>query len=793
MLSGFLLTRQWRAEAEGMLLNLWFSTPEGACQVEISGQESVLFVAAEQQAQVERCLGRLRGWRQQAVALKNFHNRPLNAVYCRHYHLARDIQQRLAQSGIDCWEADIRPPERFLMERFITASVELAIEVECFSPTNCYRDLPMRPANYRPSLRSLSLDIETSMDAEQLYSIAVAGESEARVFMIGDYGVAGVDRLMRQQDDFTIVYCADARDCLLAFLDWLADYDPDVIIGWNLVQFDLRVLQNLCERHRLEFGLGRNRQSPVWRQENAGERHFITIPGRVALDGIELLKAASYQFVSYSLESVSRVLLDQGKLLQGSQRGEDITALFHSNKVALAQYNLQDCRLVNEIFERKKLLQFAVERSQLTGLLMDRIGGSVAAFEFAYLPQLHRKGYVAPNLGELESDLVSPGGYVMESKPGLYEHVLVLDFKSLYPSIIRTFAIDPCAFWLAQHQIVSGSENENDRVAGFNGAEFVKDEAILPGLIDRLWAARDRAKAEDNQPLSQAIKIIMNSFYGVLGSTGCRFYDPRVSSSITLRGHEILQRSRDWIHQQGFEVIYGDTDSVFVWLERDLDADEASAIGEQLAAGLNEWWGQTLENEHKIESHLEIEFETHYATFFMPTLRGAERGSKKRYAGLVGGREHRHLVFKGLENARTDWTELAKEFQAQLYLKIFNGEAYRAYVRQFVEQLLSGERDGQLIYRKRLRREIDAYQKNRPPHVQAAEKLRRTGVELGRGDWVSYLLTLKGPEELRHRSSAIDYQSYIDRQLMPVADSILQFVDDDFSSIINRQIGLFDN
>src|SRR5690606_34850445 len=157
---------------------------------------------------------------------------------------------------------------------------------------------------------------------------------------------------------------------------------------------------------------------------------------------------------------------------------------------------------------------------------------------------------------------------------------------------------------------------------GFNGARFAREGHLLPEIITQLSAARDRAKQERNAPLSHAIKIIMNSFYGVLGSTGCRFFDPRVCSSITLRGHEIIQRSRDWIEQQGYAVIYGDTDSLFVWLEshtRDkthIKTPEACRkIGARLAKELNDWWRAELREKFNLPSALEIQFETHYLRF----------------------------------------------------------------------------------------------------------------------------------------------------------------------------------
>jgi DNA polymerase-2 len=441
------------------------------------------------------------------------------------------------------------------------------------------------------------------------------------------------------------------------------------------------------------------------------------------------------------------------------------------------------------------LLEFAIERARLTGLPMDRVGGSVASFDYAYLPRLHRAGYVAPNLGELESDIVSPGGYVMNSKPGLYRHVLVLDFKSLYPSIIRTFKIDPYAYWVAEHQNLS----KDAVVAGFNNAKFSIENNILPGIIDELWKSRDSSKADNNKPLSQAIKIIMNSFYGVLGSTGCRFYDPRVCSSITLRGHEIIQRTRDWIIAQGLDVIYGDTDSVFVWLGNDRTDNDAQIIGKKLARGLNVWWRNNIRDEHAIESYLEIEFETHYSDFLMPTIRGSNIGSKKRYAGIikntseVDGKSvvNEELVFKGLETVRTDWTILAKEFQQALYLLIFKGEPYKDYICRTVTKLLDSHYDDRLVYKKRLRRKLSEYHKSTPPHVKAARKLYDlSGDLLGLGDTIYYIITVNGPEPISHQASVIDYQHYIDKQLQPIANSILNFVDDSFEKITDQQLPL---
>lgn len=783
MPEAFLLTRQWRDTREGVLLDFWWATDEGPLWTQTSGQEVVFFVARSDAAQVGTLLRPLRQWRSAEVGLKTFQNQPVNALYFRSHRTARDAQQLLDQAAIPYWEADIRPPERYLMERFVTAAAQLTL-AEASATGKPPLNPRIAPSEYRPALRMVSLDIETSMDARQLYSIAVWAETDRRIFMVGDGPAAE-----------HVIYCADGRHCLQAFFQWLADYDPDVLIGWNLVQFDLWVLETLCQREHIPLALGRAGQAVHWRQEEGeGGRRYITMPGRVALDGIELLKAANYRFDSYSLQNVGETLLGKGKLLQGPGRGEEITELFLSDKPALAAYNLRDCELVWEIFADQKLLHFAVERSQLTGLLLDRIGGSVAAFEYAYLPRLHRRGYIAPNLGELESDVISPGGYVMNSRPGIYHNVLVLDFKSLYPSIMRTFLIDPCAFWIAQHHSLA----DEQVVPGFNGAFFAREDHILPQLIEHLSNARDKAKAEKNAPLSHAIKIIMNSFYGVLGSTGCRFFDPRISSSITLRGHDIIQRSRAWIEQQGYAVIYGDTDSLFVWLENNCagkppkSPEQCAQIGQRLARELNLWWQATVAEEFNLPCALEIQYETHYLRFLMPTMRGSDLGTKKRYAGVLDKQGRQEVVFKGLENVRTDWTQLARQFQMTLYAKVFAGEDYRDFVRATTQSVLNGERDAELIYRKRLRRQLHEYQKNVPPHVQAARKLEQwTGERLRRGDWIEYVITTNGAEPLAAQQSPLDYQHYVDKQLTPVADTILHFVEQSLAELVDSQLTLF--
>jgi DNA polymerase-2 len=182
----------------------------------------------------------------------------------------------------------------------------------------------------------------------------------------------------------------------------------------------------------------------------------------------------------------------------------------------------------------------------------------------------------------------------------------------------------------------------------------------------------------------------------------------------------------------------------------------------------------------------------------MPTIRGAEEGSKKRYAGLVRREDgSEEMVFKGLETVRTDWSPLAQRFQQELYRLVFNRQPHREYVRDYVRRTLAGELDELLVYRKRLRRGLGDYQRNVPPHVRAARLADAHNDRLGRprqyqnGGWISYLITRAGPEPLEALHSPIDYEHYLSRQLQPVADAILPFVQDDFARLLDPQLGLF--
>lgn len=769
-LSGFLLTRSWRDTPTGITLVFWVSGEHGPIKIIIENQKAVCFILQKNKINLSNNIER------KSLKLKSLNHDVVDGLYFNAQRDLNQLREHLSYDKTQLYESEIKPPERYLMERFITASLEIsgsAIQRDGYLE---FKNPVIKPIDFQPDLSWVSLDIETEDLRGKLYSIAVTTNKQEQVFMVKS-----------KPSDVTppenITWCESEVDALQSFFAWLKEHDPDVIIGWNVVAFDLDFLQWKCKKLGIIFDMGRGKSGDqnavILAPQQSGHMHISRIPGRVVLDGITSLRGAFWSFESFALDYVAEHLLGRKKLISSDGANDKLAEIrrqYREDPIALAEYNLEDCRLVADIFKKTDMLNFSIQRAKMTGLAIDRQGGSAAAFDNLYLPKLHREGYVAPDIGSQQNKQSSPGGYVMDSQPGLYDNVLVLDFKSLYPSIIRTFKIDPLG--LAVHTEL------DDSIPGFLDAEFSRDRHILPKIVTQLWQDRDAAKKENDQPLSQAIKIIMNSFYGVLGSSGCRFFNPQLASSITKRGHEIIQTTQIFIEEQGYSVIYGDTDSVFVLLGENHSEEECQTKGKQLQNQLNSWWMKHLKDEFEIESNLEIEFETHYLRFLMPTIRGAEKGSKKRYAGMINKKGENEMVFKGLETVRTDWTPLAREFQKELYDRIFNNLPFEQFLKDTHDALLNGQLNDKLTYTKRLRRPLESYTSMQPPQVKAARKMKNPGRK------IQYVITLNGPEPIENITSIANYQHYVDKQLAPVADSILHFLGTSYEKITARQIDL---
>jgi DNA polymerase-2 len=271
----------------------------------------------------------------------------------------------------------------------------------------------------------------------------------------------------------------------------------------------------------------------------------------------------------------------------------------------------------------------------------------------------------------------------------------------------------------------------------------------------------------------------------VLGTPACRFHNPAIANAITGQGRHFLDWSKRWFEARGFEVLYGDTDSLFVRSEI-ADVARAQLIGERHAAELNRDVAKYVNDRWGVVSRLELEFEKLYTKLFLPSVRHGEGGARKRYAGVLAGASE--VDFVGMEVVRRDWTELAKEVQRELYARLFAGEAVDAYLADVVERVRNGQHDDLLVYRKGLRKPLESYTANTPPHVAAARKSPQPP-----GRIITYLITVAGPEPLDALEHEPDREHYVDKQIKPVAEPVLGTLGLDFARVIgdDKQMGLF--
>ena len=684
-----------------------------------------------------------------------------------------DLRDRLHANGVDTFEADVRFPIRYLIQRGIKGACEIdgtamAAADSGVAVTLTFDNPVLRPARVKIEPRVLSFDIETDAKGERLLAIALYGLGLDEVLIVDGSGRAMPDRAIR---------CVDERAALTVFCERVHATDPDVLTGWNIIDFDFTVLQRIATRLKHPFALGRDSgEIRIRRAEGYFGSGQASIPGRLVLDGIDLLRGAFVRMEDYSLDAVAREVLGEGKAIKSNalDRMAEIIHNYRNDLAAFALYARTDARLAYDIVEKLDLIRLAFARSQLTGMTPDRVAASIASFDFVYLTELEQRKIVAPTVrsGDSRVSAAQQGGHVLEPVTGLHRNVWVFDFKSLYPNIIRTFNIDPLAY--------AANAPPGEDLIATPGGSFRRAPAILPGLLDDLFPRRQAAARAGDKIASQAIKILMNSFYGVLGTPACRFYNPALANSITGTGKEILLWSKRWFEQAGFAVLYGDTDSLFV--SSGSEARDVLQQGSELATALNEQLTRYIYERWRLHSRLELEFEKTYLRLILPQARHSTRGASKRYAGLLRSGDKYEVEFVGMEVVRRDWTALAKQVQRELYQRLFTDQPVEVYLADIVRTVRDGALDELLVYRKNLRKGAEDYTATTPPHVAAARK--SVQADSTRRKSIEYVMTTAGPEPLDNIQHPLDREHYVAKQVKPVAEPVLATLGLDFDVVI---------
>jgi DNA polymerase-2 len=721
---------------------------------------------------------------------------------------AQRLRDAVHRVGVRTYEADVKPSTQLLMDARIHGA--LAIDGSWRKGrrvSRVYEDPEISPAEFSPALSLLSIDIETDAKAAVVYAVALAFEEPATGRVVSEVLLNAGGTAAPSARGFP-----GERELLLELRRRIIDLDPDIVTGWNVVDFDMRVLARRYRDLGLPFDIGRTDApaSFLAREDDDGitrwKRSRAIVPGRQVLDGLWLVRLAGMGLEDYRLETVAQALLGRGKRidrLPGETGTQAVERLYRTDPESLSAYCMEDARLVLDILRREGLVDLAIAKSLLIGTSLEQTWMSVASFEFLYMEHLHRRGIVAPTLGTDQGVLDrAPGGGIITPRAGLFKEVMAFDFRSLYPSIIMTFNIDPLTH-------LRQSADPPDAVAAAaggpitapNGARFDREPGILPGILKRFFASRDEAKRRGNARASYAYKIVMNSFYGVLGTPGCRFASSALAGAITTFGQHILYWARDLVAGEGYAVIYGDTDSLFV-----VGGAGGGSEAPKLAAFVNERLAQYVRESYGVESRMVLEFESLYQRFFLPPMRtgggpgpasGADgeeeetgpRGRAKGYAGLL---ESGTLEIVGMEAVRHDWTGLAQDLQRDLLDWVFHDmptSEIAGRVNALLRALRDGRMDDRLAYRKSLRKPVEAYTKSSPPHARAAALLppeERTGL-------IRYVWTIDGPQPEARRTARLDYAHYVEKQVRPIVESVAPYIGLDAEQLFadGGQLNLF--
>lgn len=691
---------------------------------------------------------------------------------------APGVRDRLHANGIDTFEADVRFAVRYLIDRNIRGGCEIQGNRFRGERVDWVFDDPevtAAEAEFRPAV--MSFDIETDASAKKLLAISICGCGVSEVLVM--------DPELRPMPEGARALESE-QAVIEAFCKRVADVDPDILTGWNVIDFDLAVLGRIASRCGAQMELGRDsgtlRIRPAQGYFGSGS---ASIPGRLVMDGIDMLRGAFVRMEDYSLDAVAHQVLGEGKAVAGDVRNrvQEIQDNYAHDLDAFVQYAATDARLVLEILGSLNLVDLAVARSRLTGMTPDRVAASIASFDFLYLSALRERKVVAPSVRSADASVstaAQSGGHVLEPAIGRHANVWVFDFKSLYPSIIRTLNIDPLGY---REQCAGGP----GLIKAVSGACFSREPAILPRLLDTLFPRREAARQSGDAVASQAIKILMNSFYGVLGTPACRFYNPAIANAITGQGKHFLLWAKQWFEERSYRVLYGDTDSLFVssGSPPGVDSVQLRITGASLAAQVSADVGEYVRSRWSVGCCLELEFEKLYSELFLPAVRSGTGGARKRYAGRLDGGE---VEFVGMEVVRRDWTDLARNVQRELYARLFRDEPVDRYLADIVSRVRAGELDKDLVYHKGLRKLLEKYTASTPPHVAAARKSRNPP-----GRIISYVITVDGPESVDNIEHDIDREHYVNKQIRPVAEPVLGALGLEFDRVIgdDTQISLF--
>lgn len=690
----------------------------------------------------------------------------------------KKLEKKRGGSGsiIEEYEYTINFYRRFLLDKKIDGSCWLEVEGEPLK-SGLKVDLTLRGRKIKPleklkppPLKLLSFDIETYEEG-----------GRKKIIMISLWSEELKKVLTYQRGNFPpwVEVVNNEKELLERFIEIINWYNPDILLSFNGDGFDFPVIQERASQKKVKLILSRDgKQIEFTRRARVSSAR---IKGRIHIDLFNFINnilSPNLQTEVLSLDAVSGELLgdkklemDYQELLESWRKKKDLAKL--------AEYCLKDSELTFKL--AFLLLPQILEISRTVGQLpFDTSRMTYGQLAEWYLTRKAvEMGKIIPNQPRWEDikrrkTFSYAGGFVKEPIAGLHENIAVLDFRSLYPSIIATFNISPetlnCPCGRERSYQVPGRDywfckEKKGFVSGVIG-ELIQKRLELKEKMKKIEEDLEY-RILDNRQLS--LKIVANATYGMFAFAGAKWYCRECAESCAAFGRFFIKETIREAQKKGFTVVYADTDSCFI--EKPLTPDELSEETEKFLSYIN----------GKLPGILELELQGIYKRgIFIP--KGTAPGTaKKRYA-LID--ENDNLIVRGLETVRRDWCNLAKDVQRQVLtcvLKDKNVDEAIHYVRKIINMLRRKQiplKD--LTIYEQLTKPLSQY-KQIGPHVVAAQKMLRRGREVGEGMLVMFAI-IHGEGSISERAEPIeditidriDENYYIENQIIPAALRVLQ-------------------
>jgi len=596
---------------------------------------------------------------------RSIRGEPLRRLYTQRPTDVRDVRERYRH-----FEADIPFATRYMIDSGLTGGVsapQTPVDYHNVAPADvdtpartCILDIECEDERGFPDPQRDSITCITchdSFDNDYTTFLLAGGGTPAEITEKETEG--GLKNGCFQKKMHTICTYTDEVALLKAFVVYINARDPDVLSGWNFVEFDMPYITGRMER----LGL---RPDTLARIPGQTERNALR--GRALFDLLTAYKKMHATLKeSYRLDAVALEEVGEQKVRYTGT----ISDLWKKQPAVLVEYNFKDVELCVAINKKDNIIEFYREIARYVGCPLDKTLNSSSVIDVFVLRKASGT-YVLPSKGFANAEEFE-GATVFEPSRGVRENVVVLDLKSLYPMAMMTINASP------------ETKDPHGELKAPNGIRFKKQpDGLTRSIISELLKERDEKKALRNtfafgsphyvmyDMQQNVLKVIMNTYYGVSGYTRFRLFDREIGSAVTSVGRAIIEHTRRVIEQQGYKVIYGDTDSCMVQLPP-LDQEKTIELALAIEKRLNESYQEFAKTELNADTHFfSIKFEKIYARFF-------QAGKKKRYAGSLAWKEGKvvhETDIVGFEIKRSDTPQITKVVQMKVMEMILAGEEY---------------------------------------------------------------------------------------------------------------------